>query len=57
MNPIFRAAGETAAMGWLMGIMTIVFLVIFVGWTWWAYSPANRENMKRWSRLPLDDTE
>jgi cbb3-type cytochrome oxidase subunit 3 len=55
MNPVFRAAAETARLGWLMGALTIVFLIFFVGWTWWAYSSRNKQLMEQASRMPLGD--
>lgn len=55
MNPIFQAAGETARLGWLMGILTVLFLICFVGWTWWTYSSRNKALMERMSRMPIGD--
>jgi cytochrome c oxidase cbb3-type subunit 4 len=55
MNPIFQAAAESARLGWLMGILTGLFLVCFVGWTWWAFSSRNKALMEEASRIPLND--
>jgi cbb3-type cytochrome oxidase subunit 3 len=55
MNPVFRAAAETAQLGWVMGILTALFLACFVGWAWWAYSSRNRQLMEQASRMPLTD--
>ncbi len=55
MNPVFKAAADTAQMGWLMGFMTLVFLGIFAAWTWWAYRPANAARWEAAGRIPLDD--
>ena len=55
MNPIFQAAAETARLGWLMGILTGLFLACFVGWTWWAFSSRNKAFMEEAGRIPLND--
>ena len=57
MNPIFKAAAEATTGGWLLGVMTIVFLAFFILWTWWAYRPANRAKMAAAALMPLDDGE
>lgn len=46
---------EMVAGGELLGVMTCLFLLAFIGWTWWAYAPSNREAMERHGRIPLDD--
>ena len=55
MNPVFQAAAETARLGWLMGVLTAVFLVFFTGWAWWAFSSRNKKFMEEASRMPLID--
>lgn len=55
MNTVTRAAAETVQLGWMLGVMTVVFLVFFVGWTVWAYSPKRREEMEEASRMPFMD--
>ena len=55
MNTAFQAAAETARLGWMMGALTVVFLLFFVGWTWWAYSSRNKQLMEQASRMPLSD--
>ena len=55
MNPLIREAAGSVGLTWMMGVMTAVFLVFFVGWTWWAYAPRRREAMERAARLPFDD--
>jgi cbb3-type cytochrome oxidase subunit 3 len=55
MNPVFRAASESANDMWLMGMMTAIFLAFFVGWTVWAWWPTNRQKMIDAARIPLDD--
>jgi cbb3-type cytochrome oxidase subunit 3 len=55
MNPVFREAAEQLRLGWLMGVMTAVFLVTFLGWTWWAWSKRNQAALEEASRLPFQD--
>jgi len=55
MNTAFKAAAETAQLGWIMGVMTALFIVCFVGWTWWAFSRRNRAYMDEAARMPLGD--
>lgn len=55
MNPVFKAASEALTQGWLMGGMTVVFMMFFALWTWWAYRPANREAMAAAALLPFDE--
>ncbi len=55
MNPVFRAAADSAQLGWLMGAMTIGFLLVFVGWTAWVLHPANRQRMEQAALMPLED--
>ena len=57
MNPAFHAAAETAQLGWVMGAMTLVFLVFFTGWTWWAYSRRNAAHLERAARMPFDGAD
>lgn len=57
MNQVTEAAAASAELGWLMGVMTVVFFATFLGWAWWAYRPANRLNMEEAGRLPLNDLE
>jgi cbb3-type cytochrome oxidase subunit 3 len=55
MNTAFRAAAENAQLGWIMGVMTALFLVCFVGWTWWAFARRNKAYMDEAGRMPLSD--
>jgi cbb3-type cytochrome oxidase subunit 3 len=55
MNPVFQQAAEQIRLGWLMGITTAVFLVVFVGWIWWSYSGRNGQALEDARRMPLDD--
>lgn len=53
MNQIYREGAAMAQHGWVMGVTTLTFIACFVGWTWWAFSSANRANMDAAARLPL----
>ena len=55
MNPAFRAAAESAQLGWIMGLMTALFLACFVGWAWWAFSRRNKAYMEEAGRMPFND--
>ncbi|MFZ5480426.1 MAG: cbb3-type cytochrome oxidase subunit 3 [Myxococcota bacterium] len=56
MNPIYRDAAESAQLGWLLGLVTVQFLLVFVGATLWAWWPSRREDMEAAARLPLEDS-
>jgi hypothetical protein len=34
MNPLLQEAAGAIQGGWLMGVMTAVFLAAFLGWVW-----------------------
>jgi cbb3-type cytochrome oxidase subunit 3 len=55
MNPIIREAAGQVQLGWLMGIMTGLFLACFVFWIWWAWRAKNRGRWEEASRLPFND--
>jgi cbb3-type cytochrome oxidase subunit 3 len=55
VNPVFKAAAASAEYGWVMGVMTVVFLAVFLGWAFWAYHPANRAAMNEAAAMPLSD--
>lgn len=57
MNPILNLAAESVTLGWLLGIMTVFFLVSFLGWIWWAYTPSHRAMMDEAALLPFTDGE
>jgi cbb3-type cytochrome oxidase subunit 3 len=53
MNPVYREAAVHVQHAWIMGVMTLLFIACFVGWTWWAYSKRNRARMAQAALLPL----
>lgn len=55
MNPVLNLAAESVSLGWLMGIMTVFFLLAFLGWVWWAYTPRHRTMMEEAALLPFTD--
>ncbi len=57
MNHILHAGAQTVSYVWLMGVTTVLFLVCFLGWTWWAYSARNRQRMNDAARMPLLEDE
>ncbi len=57
MSALFRQAGNTINGGVLMGIMTLAFLIFFIGWALWAYWPSHKEAMREASMMPFDDGE
>jgi len=55
MNPLLKEAASSVQLGWLLGAMTIVFLVAFLGWAWWAYAPSRRAIMQEHGRIPFEE--
>lgn len=55
MNPLFEQAERTVTGGLLLGVMTAVFLLFFIGWALWAYAPHRKDEMDAAARMPLDD--
>ena len=41
--------------GLLRGIMTVIWLVLFLGIAWWAYSPSRKKRFDEAARLALDE--
>lgn len=44
--------------GTLSGIVTVLFIMVFIGIVWWAYSKGNRQRFEEAGNLPFveDDT-
>lgn len=55
MNPVVKMAAESVQLGWLLGLMTLVFLVVFLGWAWWAFAPSRKTRMEEYGRIPFDE--
>lgn len=43
--------------GTLSGIVTIVFIAVFIGIVWWAFSKRNRKDFEDASRLPFEEDD
>lgn len=41
--------------GTVVGIITLILMVLFLGIVVWAYSRRNKQRFERASRLPLED--
>ncbi len=50
-----RMAGE--ALSWLGSGLTVTFVLVFVGWGFWAWRPANRARMDAYARIPFEGEE
>jgi cytochrome c oxidase cbb3-type subunit 4 len=55
VNPLLREAAESISLGWLAGLVTAFFIVWFIAWTWWAFSPKNKKKFEEAARMPLSD--
>jgi cytochrome c oxidase cbb3-type subunit 4 len=43
--------------GTISGIVTVVFIVVFIGIVWWAYSKGNKQRFEDAGKLPFDDDD
>lgn len=43
--------------GTVSGIVTVVFIVVFIGIVWWAYSKGNKDRFEEAGRLPFEDDD
>ena len=57
MSPVTDAVAQSAELGWVLGAMTVAFFPAFVGWTLWAWWPANRAGLDAAALLPLEDSQ
>lgn len=55
MNPLIEQASEAIGLGWMATIMTLLFVVAFCAWVWYAFTPANRQKFEDAARLPFDE--
>jgi cbb3-type cytochrome oxidase subunit 3 len=56
VSPVTDAVAQSAELGWVLGVMTVTFFAAFVGWTLWAWWPANRARLDAAALLPLEDS-
>lgn len=52
---VLKQGAEIARMGDLMGFTTLLFLVVMVAWTVWAWAPGHKKAMDAAANLPLED--
>lgn len=57
MSPMLHQLTDGASGGLLMAGMTVFFVLFFVAFALWAWSPGNRRFMEQAARIPLDDGE
>jgi cbb3-type cytochrome oxidase subunit 3 len=57
MNPVLDLAAESVTLGWLLGVMTVFFLISFLGWVWWTYTPGHKAMLDEAAMLPFNDGE
>jgi len=43
--------------GTISGIVTVIFIVVFIGIVWWAYSKRNRQDFEDAGRLPFEEDD
>jgi cytochrome c oxidase cbb3-type subunit 4 len=43
--------------GTLLGIVTIVFIVVFISIVWWAFSRGNKQRFEEDGRLPFQEDD
>lgn len=43
--------------GMVSGIVTAVFVVVFIGIVWWAYSRGNKQRFEDAGRLPFEEDD
>jgi cbb3-type cytochrome oxidase subunit 3 len=55
MNPLLKQAADSVQLGWVLGIMTVLFLAGFLFWIWWAWSARNKARWEADSSLPFND--
>ena len=43
--------------GTISGIVTAIFIVVFIGIVWWAFSRRNKQRFEDAGRLPFEDDD
>ena len=43
--------------GTVSGIVTVVFIAVFIGIVWWAYSKGNKQRFEDDGKLPFNDDD
>ncbi len=57
MNHILAQTAGALDNIWVGAATTLLFVVLFIAWTAWAYSSRNRERMERAARMPLAEDD
>ncbi len=55
MNPLIQQARESIGMGGFATVLTLLFMVAFIAWVWWAYTPRNRKKFEDAALLPFEE--
>lgn len=55
MNPLIQQARESIGMGGFAAVLTLLFMVAFLAWVWWAYTPRNRKKFEDAALLPFEE--
>jgi cbb3-type cytochrome oxidase subunit 3 len=55
VNPLVREAAGAVQLGWVAAVMTVVFFAVFLGWIWYAWSPANRHAIEEARQMPFTE--
>jgi len=43
--------------GTVSGIVTVIFIVVFIGIVWWAYSKGNKQRFDDAGKLPFNEED
>lgn len=54
---VLKEGAAMAQMGWIMGVMTIIFTAIMVAWILWTWWPGHRAALEAASMLPFDEED
>jgi len=57
VNQVLHSAAESTDHGWLIGVATVIFVLLFVSYTVWAFSSRSREYLEEAAQLPFDDDD
>ena len=55
MNPLIQQASESIGMGGLATVLTLLFMVAFFAWVWYAYTPRHKAMMEEAAQMPFSD--
>ncbi len=56
-NQVYQVAAESAQHVWVMGAMTVLFMICFAYWVWWAYAPSRKNKMEEAGKIPFSEDE